>query len=193
MARRDQDEKAGGMRLGDFLKSPGADVKPIYVLKGTDPYLLDQARQEVRRRVLGDADPGLALLELQGPEAALADVLDALRTPPMLAPRRLVLIREAEAFLSPRGGAGEEASPADEKAADKAADGGRIRAALQRYIEAPSPTGTLCLETSAWNETTTLARKVAEVGTLVYCEMTGRGRDPRGGSRARPRSGTASR
>jgi DNA polymerase III subunit delta len=173
MAKRDQGEKAAGMRLGDFLKTPAADVKPVYVLKGTDPYLLDQGRQEIRRRVLGDADPGLAMLELLGPEAALADVLDALRTPPMLSPRRLVLVREAEGFLSPRGAA------ADDAATDTKADGGRIRDALVRYLDAPSPTGTLCLEAATWNESTLLAKKVAEVGVLVYCEISDIGAIPR--------------
>ena len=58
------------------------------------------------------------------------------------------------------------------------ADGGRIRDALLRYLEAPSPTGVLCLEAATWNESTMLARKVAEVGVLVYCEMTDVGKIP---------------
>jgi DNA polymerase III subunit delta len=182
MAKRIQGEQPAGMQLGDFLKTPATDVKPVYVLKGTDPYLLDQGRQEIRQRVIGDADPGLAMLELLGPEAELADVLDALRSPPMLASRRLVLVREAEGFVSPRGAAADDISArADSKPAlSKAdgADGGRVRDALVRYLGAPSPSGTLCLETATWNESTTLARKIADVGVLVYCEMTDVGKIP---------------
>ena len=134
-------------RLSEFRDEKDAgDPLPIYVLRGADPYLLDQGRQAVRQRVIGDADPGLALVELEGPEAQLADVLDGLRTLPFLAPRRLVLIREADAFVTAH------------------------REALEKYLEAPSPTGSLCLEVTAWNETTRLAKRVAERGVVVQCE-----------------------
>lgn len=178
MAKRDSHETSGAVRLSDFLKAADTTVKPIYVLQGTDPYLLDQGRRHVRRLVLADADPGLALMDLSGPEAVLADVLDALRTPPFLAPRRLVIIREAEAFLGGKGAA-ESDEPADDPAKPagpvesrrpEKSDGGRVRAALLRYLENPPDTGTLCLEAAAWNSTTTLAKRVIQVGLLVLCE-----------------------
>jgi DNA polymerase-3 subunit delta len=155
MARSGPKKDSGGTRLSDFKKQGAADPKPIYVLRGTDPYLMDQGRRHVRQIVLGDADPGMALMELLGSEAVLADVLDALRTPPFLAPRRLVLVREAEAFL-------EQKVRGDETARDL----------LQKYLEQPAPSGVLCLETASWNENTKLAKRVAEVGLLVSCEMT---------------------
>jgi DNA polymerase-3 subunit delta len=114
----------------------------------------------------------------------LADVLDAVRTAPFLAPRRLVIVREAEAFLSPKGGADAEDSSAEDGERGKGkggdggqgrhslGDGGRVRAALLAHLKEPPPTGTLCLETAAWNENTTLAKRVAEIGLLVYCELT---------------------
>jgi len=122
---------------------------PVYVLRGTDPYLLDQGRRAVRKRTIGDADPGLAVLELNGPDAQLADCLDALRTLPFLAPHRLVIIRQADAFL-------------DE----------HTREVLHKYLEAPASTGSLCLESEKWLETTRLAKRVAEIGAVVVCEMT---------------------
>ena len=165
MARRDSQKKQSGIRLSEFLKHPEAAPKPIYVLLGSDPYLLDQGRQAVRRQVLADADPGMALLELGGEESVLADVLDALRTPPFLAPRRLVSIREAEKFLGQKGG-GE-----DEGAESPAADGKKVREALLRYLEAPATTGSLCLEVASWNESTNLAKRVAAVGCVIRCEI----------------------
>jgi DNA polymerase III subunit delta len=177
MAQRQSREPTGGTRLGDFLKTPVGEPKPVYVLRGTDPYLLDQARTRVRQLVLADADPGLALMEMGGAEAALADVLDGLRTPPFLAPRRLVLIRDAEAFLGQKGGGGgggdDDADGGGESKADaKGGDPGRIRAALLKYLEAPSPTGTLCLQCATWNENTTISKKVVEIGALIYCEIS---------------------
>lgn len=153
MARGGPRNQSKAKRLSEFLaQGPSGDPLPVYVLRGTDPYLLDQGRQAVRERVIGDAEPGLALLELDGAEAQLADVLDALRTAPFLAPRRLVVIREAEAFLSP-GNQGE-----------------KNRDALLKYLKAPSPSGSLCLEVASWNESTRLAKRVDEVGVVVQCE-----------------------
>jgi len=168
MARSGSPKRQVGVRLSDFEKQAKAAPKPIYVLLGTDPYLLDKGRQTVRRQVLADADPGMALLELGGEEAVLADVLDALRTPPFLAPRRLVSIREAEKFLGQKGGGGE--SEEDPEAAR--GDGKKVREALLHYLEAPAPTGSLCLEVASWNESTNLAKRVAAVGCVICCEVT---------------------
>ena len=167
MARTGGKKESGGTRLGDFRKQPG-EPKPVYVLRGTDPYLMDQARRAIRQLVLGDADPGMAILEMNGADAALADVLDALRTPAFLAPRRLVILREAEKFFGQRA----EADDGDEAEEKTAGGGGHQRDALLRYLEKPSPTGCLVLEVAAWNESTNLAKGVAKAGTLVLCEIT---------------------
>jgi DNA polymerase-3 subunit delta len=156
MARADKQFRPHWERVGEFEKEKAAgQPKPIYILRGTDPYLLGLGRQAVRRRAIGDADPGMAVLEMLGGEATLADVLDGLRTLPFLAPRRLVLIREAEEFL-------------DE----------HTREALLTYLEAPSPTGVLALEVASWNEALRLAKRVAEVGLVIVCEATDPARIP---------------
>jgi len=149
------------VRLSDFIAEKGAAPRPIYVLRGTDPYLLAQARRRVREQAVGDADPGLAIVETGGADAVLADVMDSLRTLPFLAPRRLVMVREAEDFL--------------EKPARK---GEKIRDVLLDYIESPASTGSLCLEVSSWNESTNLAKRVAEKGLLVACELADAARLP---------------
>ncbi|HUU93644.1 MAG TPA: DNA polymerase III subunit delta [Phycisphaerae bacterium] len=153
MAQRKPRKDANVKRLSDFTKrkAPGEPL-PIYVLRGTDPYLLDKGRCIVRERALGEADPGMALLELDGAGAQLADVLDALRTMPFLAPRRLVLIRDADAFFSPKN------------------QGERKRDAILKYLDEPSPTGVLCLEMAKWITSTKLARRVDEIGLVVQCE-----------------------
>ena len=149
MAKRSGKNKgADAKRLSDYLQHKGrAEPLPVYVLRGTDPYLLQKGRAAVRQRAIADADPGLALVEFDGGQAQVADVLDALRTLPFLAPRRLVLLRDAEAFLS----AG-------------------TRPPMEKYLEAPSPTGVLCLQVASWNGSTRLGRRVAEIGLVVACE-----------------------
>ncbi len=143
----------GVVRLSDFVKQlAGSKPAPVYVLVGDDPYLRGQARDALVECVFGAEDPGLGIQEFDGPDAAPADVLDALRTPPLLAARFLVFVRQADAS---RGGS---------------AFLGRARDALERYLEAPSPTGVLCLEVGSWNPTTRLGRVVAEKGHAVRCE-----------------------
>ena len=161
MARGKSGKSTDGIRLSEFEKTSPAKPLPIYVLKGTDPYLLEHGRSHVRKVVIGDADPGLALTEVLGPDAVLADVLDTLRTLPFLAPRRLVIVREAEEFL-------EKPARKDEK----------VRDVLGDYLKNPSPAGSLCLEVASWNESTNLAKQVAKDGVLVLCELADPGRLP---------------
>ena len=137
-----------GIRLSDFLKSPPARPKPFYVLVGSDPYLLHEGRRGVRENVFGDADPGAGLEELDGPEADLARLFDTLRTPPLLAPRCLVFIRDADKFVQ------------------------QVREALEKYLDAPAPHAALCLEVAKWNPETKLGKRVARIGLCVQCETT---------------------
>ncbi|GAG42840.1 unnamed protein product, partial [marine sediment metagenome] len=89
MAQRRPGKDAKVKRLSDFAEHKAhGEPLPIYVLRGADPYLLDKGRHIVRERAIGGAEPGMAILELDGAGAQLADVLDALRTLPFLAPRR---------------------------------------------------------------------------------------------------------
>jgi DNA polymerase-3 subunit delta len=120
------------------------DIKPIYVLHGKDIHLRAQARKRIVSRILGDADPQLCLAEFDA-SAELPDVLDELRTLPFLAPHRLVIITDAEAFISSH------------------------RQALEKYFDSPSATGTLILMVSTWNSNTKLAKKLQIVGELVAC------------------------
>jgi len=149
MAKRSGKKKsAHERRLSDYLKHKGRDEPfPVYVLRGTDPFLLEKGRAAVRDRTIGDADPGLAVAEFDGPEAQAAEVLDALRTLPFLAERRLVILREADDFLNKT-----------------------TRPLLETYLADPVPTGVLCLQVSSWNGSTRLAKRVAEIGLLIACE-----------------------
>jgi len=148
MAKRSGRKKDDAKRLSDFCKHKGrGEPVPVYVLRGTDPFLMAKGRATVRERTIGDADPGLALAEFDGAEAAAPDVLDALRTLPLLADRRLVLVRDADAFLN----AG-------------------TRPLLEKYLAEPSEAGVLCLEVGSWNPSTRLAKAVSRVGLVVACE-----------------------
>ena len=121
------------------------DVKPVYVIHGPDAYLGDRHVQGITARVVAEADPQMAIARFDG-SAALADVLDELRTPPLLAPRRVVIVRDADAFVS------------------------ASRDALERYLEAPSANGVLVLRVGSWRKNTRLDKQIQQVGEVLSCE-----------------------
>ena len=127
-----------------------APVKPIYVLHGTDTFLRDAHRQEVLAAVVGDADPQTCVATYDA-TAELAEVLDDLRTLPFLAPRRVVIIRDADAFVS------------------------AYRQQLETYLESPVETASLVLLVSSWPKNTRLYKAVDKIGQAVDCSPPEKG------------------
>lgn len=115
---------------------------PLVVLAGKDAYLRQEYRQQVIATALGDADPQLAVAILDA-DTPWADVLDELQSLPFLAPHRVVIIREADAFVT------ENRDP------------------LETYFQKPVPTATLVLEVSQWRKNTKLARMLPEAGGVL--------------------------
>ncbi len=69
-------------------------VRPAYLLAGSEPLLRDDALAALRRAVLADGPADFNTDRLEGDEAAPGHLADALSTLPILAPRRLVWLRE---------------------------------------------------------------------------------------------------
>ena len=83
------------------------------------------------------------LLSVEGSQVTIAEVLDELRTIPFLADRRVVVVKEADSFIS------------------------RYRPALEKYFDKPVTTGQLVLTVGSWSKTTKLAKKLPKVGKLI--------------------------
>ena len=79
------------------------------------------------------------------PSVLPAEVLDDLMTPPLLAPTRLVIVRDADDFVS------------------------AYRQALESYLQKPSPTAALLLMVNSWPSSTNLHKQVARIGEAVDC------------------------
>jgi DNA polymerase III subunit delta len=125
---------------------PKEQVKPIYVLHGDDEYLRDVSRKNIVDAAVGQGDPQLCISQFDS-EAELAVILDELRTLPFLAPHRVVIVSQADAFVSAH------------------------RDALEKYLESPSATGTLILLTTAWPSNTRLYKSVQKVGQAIDCSV----------------------
>ncbi|MFP4052656.1 MAG: DNA polymerase III subunit delta [Phycisphaerae bacterium] len=118
--------------------------KPIYVLHGNDAFLRDRHRHELIQRFLPDADPQTCIA-LFDATAELSAVLDELRTLPFLAPLRMVIVHDADAFVTAH------------------------REALENYLESPAPSGVLVLIVGSWRSNTRLAKLVAKIGEVLDC------------------------
>ncbi|MCL2329813.1 MAG: DNA polymerase III subunit delta [Phycisphaerae bacterium] len=123
-------------------------VVPIYAVAGAEPFLKRQAMTRIIDDVLGDADRTLAMSEYDGSSgsAELSSVLDDLRTLPFLTDRRLVLLRDADKFIT------------------------QHRDALETYAANPSETGVLLIECKTMPATTRLAKQIAKIGELIKCD-----------------------
>jgi DNA polymerase-3 subunit delta len=72
------------------------DPGPLYFIHGKEPFLVDRAVEILRGRVLDPRTRDFNYDLFQGKEATAGRVLSAARTLPMMAKRRLVLIRDAD-------------------------------------------------------------------------------------------------
>ena len=98
-------KKAG---FEEFIKEiSSGEISPLYIFKGDQIYLIDQALQELKNRVLGEADDTNYII-FHGDSASAEEILESASTIPMFSNRKLVVVKNAEklntkelAFLEP--------------------------------------------------------------------------------------------
>jgi DNA polymerase III subunit delta len=118
-------------------------MKSIYVISGNDAGLVGQRCQELIDELLDPDQRALALFSVDGKEATAAQVLDEIRTLPLLTQRKVVVVRDAGGFVSAN------------------------REILEGYFDAPCPSGVLVLTVETWQSNTKLAKKLAAAGELI--------------------------
>ncbi len=151
------------MHALEFLRGKTArSAKPLNAVHGDDAYLRHEAVATIVRAALGDDPDELSVAHFSGENASLADVLDELRTLPFLAPRRVVIIDEADKFVTAH------------------------RRELESYADRPSETGVLVLCPKTWSSSTRLAKLFAAKGQAVECKAPRESRAPRLAGRAGP-------
>lgn len=119
---------------------PGA-IHPVYVVFGAD----DSLRSRGLQKLLDQIGEGGSVSEFPS-SAALADVLDEVRTMPLLGDRRIVVVRDADSFITAH------------------------RETLEDFLASPVPTGTLVLEPKKWPSNTRLAKLVDKIGQALKCD-----------------------
>ena len=115
----------------------------VWALVGDDGLLAAEAMKNVLA-TLPDKDPQRS--DVEGAKAGLADVLDELRSFAMFGGHKLVVVRDADDFIT------------------------RHRQALEAYVAAPSDSGTLVLKCRSLPGNQKIAKLVAKHGRIVKCE-----------------------
>ena len=126
---------------------------PVVVIFGAEEHGKSVALRATLNELLPpEVERALALSEYDGERAeddggpSLAAVMDDLRTAPFLADRRVVVVREADKFVT------------------------AAREPLEAYAQAPAPTATLILCLKSFPKTTRLYKSVdASGGRLIEC------------------------
>ncbi len=126
---------------------------PIVVIYGDEDFQKAKILHAVLDRLLPpEVDRAMALCEYDGTQGeeqggpALATVMDDLATLPFLAKRRVVVIRDADKFITTH------------------------RQRLERYFDAPAPTSTLVLVCRSFPKSTRLYKAATACGYLRECK-----------------------
>ena len=130
-----------------------AELDPVYLVLGDD----EHEKAELAAEFAEAVDEGLRAFNVErfyGGESSLGSLLDAARTLPMMAPRRLVVLLRAERALQPK----RESAAATQDLE-----------ALEAYLEAPSPQTTLVVVAGALDERRRLTKRLLARATIVRC------------------------
>lgn len=120
----------------------GKQPKPIYSVIASDRLLRQEAVEKLLQSSCDEPD-ALSVTTFRGPEADLAEVLDDARTPSLLGGRRVVVVEDADEFIT------------------------RHREKLETYAKNPAQCGTLVLLCQSMPSNTKLYKCIQETGEIL--------------------------
>lgn len=116
-------------------------AKPVYALVGPDSFLQLQKLSAIAKQLPADAQR----VDADGERAELADVLDELRSFAMFGGAKLVVVRDADAFIT------------------------RFRESLENYVASPADSGTLVLRLNALDKRQRIYKAILATGSIEDC------------------------
>jgi DNA polymerase III subunit delta len=131
------------MHAIDFLKQPPDPIPPVVVLSGGQKYLKQSALALLRKHLIDDDETSLT--RFPGPDAQLQSVADELHTVSMWGDRRLVIVDNADEFVT------------------------AFRGGLEKFVDKPAKKSVLVLDVNTWQKTTRLYKQVLAKGLEIDC------------------------
>jgi DNA polymerase III delta subunit len=151
---------------------------PLYLLEGDDP----QSRHDLAQEFTGLVDEGLQAFNVEffhaneasttaARDEMIGAILSTSRTLPMMAPRRVVVVHEADRLLSPRRAKEDEgeSQPAFEPAAKKKRGASTPAEELEAYFESPEPMTTLVFVSGPLDAGRRLVKALRRRAAAVNC------------------------
>jgi DNA polymerase III delta subunit len=149
------------------------ETGPVYLVESEDL----PSRQEVAQAFLALVDEGLQAFNVAtffardattaaDREALYGAILATARTLPMMAPRRLVVVHDAEALLAPRRGRDDEEADAPARRRPRASTPAEE---FEAYLERPEPLTTLVLETAGLDRGRRVTKLLLAHAAVVNC------------------------
>jgi len=127
------------------MSANDSSLRLVYAIVGADRFLR-QTALAAHLEKLGTSLDEFGPTRVSGPTAALADVLDEVRTASLLGDPRVVVVDDADEFVS------------------------KHRDQLERYCRQPSPTGVLILLCNSMPANTRLYKIIKAAGEVIKCE-----------------------
>jgi DNA polymerase-3 subunit delta len=123
---------------------------PAVVLLGTDVYLRDLCRNKIIEACVPEGARDWAVARIPASAQGWEEILQRAQTMPMLAPRQVIIVEDAESI---------------EKLGDKSREA--IVEALEKYLESPAPFTLLLLEAAALDGRQRFSKLIAEKALVV--------------------------
>src|SRR6185437_6851336 len=117
-------------------------VKPVYALVGAESFVQIQKLREI----LEQLPPDVQRVDLDGERAELSEVVDELRSFAMFGGGKVVVLRNADAFLT------------------------RFRERLEDYVARPCESSTLVLRLDSLPSNQRIYKAIAQVGRIEPCQ-----------------------
>lgn len=155
---------------------------PLYLLEGDDL----QSRHDLAIEFANAVDEGLQAFNVQsfyaneatnasGRDQLIGSLLSNARTLPMMSPRRVIIVHEADRLLAPKNKKGDEDSEPEPSSSAKGTVGkGRLVARtpaeeLEAYIENPEPMTTLVFVSGPLDANRRVVKLLRKHGDVVDC------------------------
>jgi len=134
------------MHATEFPRKAKAALQAgLVVLHGAERHLKNATLSVLMQEFFGKADDTLGLIRFPGREAEFKAIRDELQQVSMFSQRKIVLVEDADEFVS------------------------NWRSQLESYAEKPSRRALLVLELKSWRKNTRLAKKVEAEGLEIDC------------------------
>jgi len=130
----------------------GQEYQPVYFLQGDEPYYIDMISDYIEQHVLSEAEKGFNQMIMYGKDSSVPAVLSNAKRFPMMAPRQVVIVKEAQ-----------ELPDINRQDSQKL---------LIDYLNQPLPSTVLvfCHKYKTLDGRKALAKAVAKQATLVDCK-----------------------